>query len=331
MGAVYYRLYTEDRAIPSLHPLYKNDLYLGCVLATSVAPPHTTADIKRYLCKVEKITSPATSCLFIASSEQISIDDDTRVAILAFGGPGSTPDQPLALVFKLPAAEVTSRKMAKLRALMQPAAPLEPRYRKCPISTADSLSCFMCHFRVVYYRLYAEDGEVRCKSAKLTKPYLGRINVDLVVPPHTVASLKRCITAVEGSNGFLESHLYVDLDSLSPMDEGPISILTGDCPGCTSEKPMALLYSTSRAETPTGHSNFTIPIKGKQDCGESYCHISIMNLAFIMFPQNIPLSIPRFSISRRMKYYIPMAALVQRHFAGLVGVSWNFSYGIICF
>lgn len=132
----------------------------------------------------------------------------------------------------------------------------------------------MILFSTVYYRLYVEDGEVRCKSAKLTKRYLGRINVDLVVPPHTVDSLKRCITKVEGTSGFLESRLYVELDSLSPMGDGPISILAGECPGCTPEKPMALVYSTSRVvavETPTGHLDFTTTIKGKQDCGESYC------------------------------------------------------------
>lgn len=139
MRAVYYRIYTEDRAIPSLHPLYKNDLYLGCVLATSVAPPHTTADIKRYLYKVEKVTNPSASNLFIAASEQTPIDDDVRIAILAFAGPGSTPDHPLALVIQSPAAEITSRKLSKLRALMQPTAPLEPRFRAYYSLTTDRL------------------------------------------------------------------------------------------------------------------------------------------------------------------------------------------------
>lgn len=143
--AVYYRLYTEDGAIPSRQPLYSSDLYLGCVQATSVRPPQRATDIKRYLCQVENLntsitsnTTTTTSNLFISAFDQTPVDDDAHVAILAFAGPGSMPDQPLALVVQLSATEIAARwKMAtgtgRLKALIKPSTQLEPRYRMCSI------------------------------------------------------------------------------------------------------------------------------------------------------------------------------------------------------
>jgi hypothetical protein len=118
------------------------------------------------------------------------------------------------------------------------------------------------------------------------------------VPPHTDASLKRYITIVEGTDGFQESCLYVELCSLSPMDAGPIPILTADCPGYTPEKPMALKLVNSMSgenpvatpvdtsvdtsvDLPARPSDFTVTIKGKQDCGESYCTISNKNVWYL--------------------------------------------------
>jgi hypothetical protein len=138
--AVYYRLYTEDGAIPSRQPLYSGDLFLGCVQAASVPAPQRAADIKRYLCQIENFGEPLTTAsnLFISALDQTPIDDDAHVAILAFAGPGSIPDQPLALVIQLSLTETTARwKMAtgagRLKALIKPSTQLEPRYRMCSI------------------------------------------------------------------------------------------------------------------------------------------------------------------------------------------------------
>jgi hypothetical protein len=141
--AVYYRLYTEDGAIPSRQPLYSSDLYLGCVQAALVPAPQRAADIKRYLCQIENLKSATTSSpstttssLFISALDQTPIDDDAHVPILAFAGPGSMPDQPLALVIQLSALEIAARwKMTtgtgRLKALIKPSTQLEPRYRMC--------------------------------------------------------------------------------------------------------------------------------------------------------------------------------------------------------
>jgi hypothetical protein len=60
------------------------------------------------------------------------------------------------------------------------------------------------------------------------------------------------------------------------MADGPLSILTGNCPGSTADQPMALVYPGSN-ETPEAlidmapeFSRFTHQIMGKRDCCELY-------------------------------------------------------------
>jgi len=51
---------------------------------------------------------------------------------------------------------------------------------------------------VVYYRIYTEDGAIHSKSPVYTNdPYLARIWAKQVTLPRTLASLKRCLVAVE--------------------------------------------------------------------------------------------------------------------------------------
>lgn len=72
----------------------------------------------------------------MTTSNQAPIDDDVHVAIVTCAGPGSLPDLPLALVVKLTAKDITSRKMPvnwKLKALTKPSTPIEPQYRRCSV------------------------------------------------------------------------------------------------------------------------------------------------------------------------------------------------------
>ena len=71
---------------------------------------------------------------------------------------------------------------------------------------------------------------------------LGRIDAHFVAPPHTSASLKRCISNAERFTHFACDKLFVDISSDSPMeDELAISILTTGGPGNTPENAMALV------------------------------------------------------------------------------------------
>jgi hypothetical protein len=71
---------------------------------------------------------------------------------------------------------------------------------------------------------------------------LGRIDAHFVAPPHTVASLKRCISNAERFTYFDCDKLFIDISSDSPMDdELSVSILTNEGPGTTPEDSMALV------------------------------------------------------------------------------------------
>jgi hypothetical protein len=75
------------------------------------------------------------------------------------------------------------------------------------------------------------------------EPSLGRIRADSIVPPHTLASIKRCISRVEGNPALASADLFADFSCDAPMKEGHIPILTGDCPGLIQDEPMALVQT----------------------------------------------------------------------------------------
>jgi hypothetical protein len=77
-------------------------------------------------------------------------------------------------------------------------------------------------------------------------PSLGRIPATLVTPPHTVISLKRCLSNFENINDHLRTILYIAASSQSPMDDaGRVSILAYPGPGCNPNQPMALVVALS--------------------------------------------------------------------------------------
>ena len=73
-------------------------------------------------------------------------------------------------------------------------------------------------------------------------PYLGSIPAILVTPPHTAASLKRCLSNVEKIDDKIPTTLFIATSSQNPMgDNGHLSILSDPGPGCTPNEPMALV------------------------------------------------------------------------------------------
>jgi hypothetical protein len=95
---------------------------------------------------------------------------------------------------------------------------------------------------LVYYQVYKKRGAVPSKQpADPNDSYVGRISVDSVPPPHTAKSIIRCISKVEHIENSMQSQLYVNISSESPIEEGYISILTSDRPGSTPEDPLAFV------------------------------------------------------------------------------------------
>lgn len=113
----------------------------------------------------------------------------------------------------------------------------------------------------------------------------GRINANLVAPPHTAASIKRHLCKAEDVADYAYTRLFGDTSSSEPLDDGAlVPILTGAGPGSTPSTPIALVVSSDIKTRSTASSPKT------PNC-ECYIHNwSISNL--LMFsnsgaPRNV--------------------------------------------
>jgi len=149
--------------------------------------------------------------------------DADKVDILNRNGPGSTPQEPLALVAKMSDSERRG---------------LESEGRG-GLESTDSTTP---EIRYLYYLLYANDYEMESKVAiDPERPSLGRIRADSVPPPRNLASIKRCISRVERTPALAYADLFADTSSDTPLNESHISILRTDGPGLSPDEPMAIV------------------------------------------------------------------------------------------
>jgi hypothetical protein len=76
------------------------------------------------------------------------------------------------------------------------------------------------------------------------EPSLGRICADSIAPPHSPASIKRCISRVERNPALAwpgHADLFADTSCDTPFKEGHISFLRTDGPGLSPNEPMAIV------------------------------------------------------------------------------------------
>ena len=105
---VYYRIYAEDGAIPSNTAVAPADPFLGRIKVGSLPPPRTAKIVKRYIAKLENIKDHGSTSLFLTSYSKSPIDDTEKFTTILNGtvtGPGSNPQEPLALVAKMSDSE----------------------------------------------------------------------------------------------------------------------------------------------------------------------------------------------------------------------------------
>jgi len=138
----------------------------------------------------------------------------------------------------------------------------------------------------VYYRMFLEDEPIPPQRPVFSNDHLGRIPATAVTPPHTVNSLKRCITKAEGIINAPKCDLLTDMKCDSPMGQGVISIIGDDSLGSTPQNPIALVYSSSNstqepAQTIPTHiatnSRFNQRIVALQDCNNSSVNRKFLN------------------------------------------------------
>jgi hypothetical protein len=107
--------------VPSKKFATAHDPYLGRVRAKSIAPPHSVLSIRRCLAKFEGISGHTITSLFLTPSSQTPMDDTWKATLLNHSGKsflrrtgvgprnhadlGLTPQEPLALLVKMPETE----------------------------------------------------------------------------------------------------------------------------------------------------------------------------------------------------------------------------------
>ena len=241
---VYYRIYSEDGAIPSKTPATPSDLFLGRIKATSVPPPHTVKAVKHKIERVEGIKHSTSSSLFLTPYKKSPMGDSEKLAILnPSTGSESTAQEPLELVAKMSNSERSALEAGRrggLKSAVSDTTSPEIQYRTSH-STLSFFSFRTNISRVVFYRLYAIDSDDDLPSKVAFDPgesSLGRIRVDSVAPPHSPISIKRCISRVEEIPELAYANLFSG-DTL--LKEGHISLLRTDDPGLSRKKAMAIV------------------------------------------------------------------------------------------
>jgi len=175
------------------------------------------------------------------------MNDTTKVSILHHSGPGFIPQEPLAIVAKLSDAERSALEAERVGQIGNNA----DRSENGPDT------------RYLYYQLFIDGCATPSKTTfDQEEPFVGRIVVDFIPPPHTTTSIKRSIARAEKSPALVSANLFADISCDTPMAEGHISILTGRCPGLTESEPMALvLANTPQVEE---RDTYTRKIKAKR-------------------------------------------------------------------
>ena len=199
---------------------------------------------------MENIKDITNTSLFLTPNSQFPMgDDDKKVNILNRIGPGSTPQEPLALVAKMSDSErsaLESGGRGELTSAAESDIRLpEIRYRTSIQHSPTFLFITSRLLGEVYYLFYADGCEMPSKvSFDPEEPSLGRIRVDSIAPPHSPASIKRCVSRVE-TTLFDHANLFADISCDTPLKEGYFTILRTDGPGLSPNEPMAIVVPVS--------------------------------------------------------------------------------------
>ena len=76
------------------------------------------------------------------------------------------------------------------------------------------------------------------------EPSLGRIQADFVTPPHSLATIKRCISRLEKTPELAHADIFADISCNAPL-KGHISILPTDYLGRSPKNPIAIVLNPS--------------------------------------------------------------------------------------
>ncbi|EDR01802.1 uncharacterized protein LACBIDRAFT_295543 [Laccaria bicolor S238N-H82] len=108
--------------------------------------------------------------------------------------------------------------------------------------------------RNIYYRLYTKEGPLESNNPIFSNdPFISRISSKSVRPPHTAASLKKCICKIEDVEGPQMGALYSSLSEREPLEDSARLVLRGNSesepgPGSSEVDPIILVVDKGAAE-----------------------------------------------------------------------------------
>lgn len=165
--------------------------------------------------------------MYLSLGEMTPVEGSSRLALRGNSGSGSSELDPVALIVAVKEKRTKAPDMVDLKML-----------DKWPEEAAR---------RYVYYRVYDEGGEFSSKTSfDHSEPCLGRIDAVAVPPPHTVASLKRCLIQAEKYANF-EFQLFEEDDEETMLTDSDAIALHADTyfPGSSDDNPITLVSKTA--------------------------------------------------------------------------------------
>jgi hypothetical protein len=103
---------------------------MGRVASRLVPPPHTAASIKRFLSKQENIPDYHCTNLYSTISSPSALEDQKHVSVMTADGPGSSLQQPMALVISEPQTQKERKKVEAEERKRKREAEVEERKRQ---------------------------------------------------------------------------------------------------------------------------------------------------------------------------------------------------------
>ena len=138
----------------------------------------------------------------------------------------------------------------------------------------------------VYYRLYTVEGPLESNNPIFVNDcFISRVSSKSVRPPHTAASLKRCVCKIEGVKGPEKATLYLSLSEKKPLDNSARLALRGNPgPGLSEVDPAVFVIDNGVAEkrlrSASKAGSDELPAGKAEQQYSAFCSLILKNLQF---------------------------------------------------
>ncbi|KAF7338849.1 hypothetical protein MSAN_02207800 [Mycena sanguinolenta] len=216
MGYCYYRIYTQEGAVPSKTAFNLRNPYLGRIASSNSQRLALRAG--SLFCSMLKDSVKQLACAELNRSYW-------NAQVPGSAPYGTTPETAFALLLKgVEHEEAVNPRMIPTKVPTE----VDPIY--------------------LYYRLFTRIGEdtsnVRFNP---NDQALGRIEKFLIPPPHTADSIKYQIAKLESKRIYAYAELYTSISAPEPVgNTAYLSLMQDDSPGCKEADPMVLVQPERR-------------------------------------------------------------------------------------